>query len=207
MEWGEGWDHESAWQLSTKKDHGIAKEEILRRKYRQKITAIANSLDHLFESLNPGDQLRIVTDRSFNAITAIEAVGRQFDIEELVMAVYRMNQRSVDWLQQFLTEKEIQATILLSSFFRENKRYERWCEMLYSFAASSDRVTVKFAWSHAKVFLAATKCGRHFVMEGSGNLSDNARIEQYIIEEDAGTYNFHKRWILAEKDRGTNGKD
>lgn len=41
-----------------------------------------------------------------------------------------------------------------------------------------------------------TKDNRHIVFEGSGNLSDNARIEQYLIEDNETTYNFHKEWII-----------
>lgn len=37
--------------------------------------------------------------------------------------------------------------------------------------------------------------GNHFVFEGSGNMSDNARIEQYLYENNQKTFNFHKQWM------------
>lgn len=35
----------------------------------------------------------------------------------------------------------------------------------------------------------------YFVIEGSGNLSDNARIEQYLFEQCKETYDFHVSWM------------
>ena len=90
---------------------------------------------------------------------------------------------------------DIKCTILLSSFFRENKRYEKWAEELLMYANNKKDVNICFAVNHAKVFIAKTKDLRHIVFEGSGNLSDNARIEQYLIEDNEMTYNFHKEWI------------
>ena len=46
---------------------------------------------------------------------------------------------------------------------------------------NKENVKTTFCSSHAKVFLAKTTCGKHIVFEGSGNLSDNSRIEQYIF--------------------------
>jgi len=62
----------------------------------------------------------------------------------------------------------------------------------------SDKATnvkTSFYHSHAKIFLAKTKCDKYIVFEGSGNLSDNARLEQYLFENNKETYEFHKNWI------------
>jgi len=44
--------------------------------------------------------------------------------------------------------------------------------------------------------IRTAECGKHIVFEGSGNLSDNARIEQYILENNKQAYEFHKNWIM-----------
>lgn len=54
----------------------------------------------------------------------------------------------------------------------------------------------RYCWrvNHAKVLIA--RCGEdYFVFEGSGNMSDNARIEQYRYENSKAVYDFHKRWM------------
>lgn len=106
-----------------------------------------------------------------------------------------MNLLSVNKLKSIIDAGNIKCSILLSSFFRENKRYERWAEELIMYADKKENVKVSFAVNHAKVFIAKTKDLKYIVFEGSGNLSDNARIEQYLIEDNETVYNFHKEWI------------
>jgi hypothetical protein len=40
-----------------------------------------------------------------------------------------------------------------------------------------------------------TTDGNHFVFEGSGNMSDNARIEQYVYDNNEQIFEFHKTWM------------
>ena len=48
--------------------------------------------------------------------------------------------------------------------------------------------------SHAKVILVKTT-ENYYILEGSMNLSVNARIEQLTFENSEKIYNFHKEWI------------
>jgi hypothetical protein len=138
----------------------------------------------------------MVTDKSFNAIVIIDYLLKKYELVEIYIAVYRMNLLSVNKLKSIIDDGNVKCFILLSSFFRENKRYERWAEELLMYAENKKDVQISFAVNHAKVFIAKTKDNRHIVFEGSGNLSDNARIEQYLIEDNEVTYNFHKQWII-----------
>ena len=155
-----------------------------------------NFIDIIGDDLAPNVQYRMVTELSFNAIIVIEYLLKRYELTEIYIAVYRMNQLSVNKLKSIIETGNINCSILLSSFFRENKKYERWCEDLISYSNLKENVNVSFAVNHAKVFLAKTKDSRYIVFEGSGNLSDNARIEQYLIEDNELTYNFHKEWII-----------
>lgn len=164
-------------------------------KYTELVTELRRSLDIDFEKIKEGYQLRLITNNAVNAIVVIDAIMRQFEILELYMCVYRMNLKSVQFLKTHIHDKGIRATVLLSSFFRENKKYERWFHEIVGL--QNERFTVKTGCLHAKVFVCKTKGGGHYVFEGSGNLSDNARIEQYLLENNAETYSFHARWMSA----------
>lgn len=146
--------------------------------------------------LLPNIQYRFVTEKSFNAIIILDYLLKKHVIVELIIAVYRMNELSVNKLKSIIDTSNIDCSILLSNFFRENKRYERWCENLIAYANEKPNVKITFANNHAKVFIAKTQDEKYIVFEGSGNLSDNARIEQYLIEDNKQTYEFHKEWIL-----------
>ena len=183
------------WKLNDKTE---SKTEYLARvKYEGILCKTVSNFNEILKENNFEEnvQYRIVTEKSFNAIVVIEYLLKFFEIDEVVIAVYRMNQQSVNRLKMIIDDQKCSTTILLSSFFRQNKNYEKWCHDLISYSDSIDNSQVKFAWNHAKVFLAKTKCNKHIVFEGSGNLSDNARIEQYILENNKQTYEFHKKWI------------
>jgi len=155
-----------------------------------------NFVDIIGDELSPNVQYRMVTDKSFNAIVVIDYLLKKYELVEIYIAVYRMNLLSVNKLKSIIDDGNVKCFILLSSFFRENKRYERWAEELLMYAENKKDVQISFAVNHAKVFIAKTKDNRHIVFEGSGNLSDNARIEQYLIEDNEVTYNFHRQWII-----------
>jgi hypothetical protein len=155
-----------------------------------------NFVDIIGDELSKNVQYRMVTNKSFNAIVVIDYLLKKYELVEIYIAVYRMNLLSVNKLKSIIDDGNLKCFILLSSFFRENKRYERWAEELLMYAENKKDVQISFAVNHAKVFIAKTKDNRHIVFEGSGNLSDNARIEQYLIEDNEVTYNFHKQWII-----------
>lgn len=152
-------------------------------------------MDIVGQELTPNVQYRIVTEQGFNAITVLDYINRNYQLYEVYIAIYRMNEQSVRKLIELVDNADASCNIILSSFFRENKRYEKWCHDLIAYANNSQNTRISFAWNHAKVFLGKTTNGQHIVFEGSGNLSDNARIEQYLIEDNVNTYEFHKKWM------------
>lgn len=180
----------------TQETKETKKEYLQRVKYDEIICAkTKNFTDVIGNDLLENVQYRLVTEMAFNAIVVIEYLLKRYELTEIYIAVYRMNLQSVNKLKEIIDNGEIKCSILLSSFFRENKRYERWAEELIMYADKKENVNICFAVNHAKVFISKTKDNRHIVFEGSGNLSDNARVEQYLIEDNEVTYNFHKNWI------------
>lgn len=56
--------------------------------------------------------------------------------------------------------------------------------------------------SHAKVTLLCNPAAA-IVIEGSANLNDNPRFEQYVITNDRALYDFHRAWMEEVLARGT----
>lgn len=172
-------------------------EYLAKIKYRKLVTQqVKGFLEIVGNELIDNVQYRIITNKGFNAISVFEFIQQNEIIEEIHIAVYRMNQKAVTHLKDIISKGNIKGNIIVSKFFRENKKYERWANELVSFSNSSKLINVAFARNHAKVFLAKTKSGKHIVFEGSGNLSDNDRIEQYIYENNREVFEFHKKWII-----------
>lgn len=179
-----------------KKEQVNAREYLAKIKYDKIICKKASNFkDIVGVNLEQNTQYRIVTDKSFNAFTVVSYLLEYYNIDEIYIVVYRMNNKSFDYLKSIVEKDNIKTGIIVSSFFRENKRYERWAKEIKILSENTENIKTSFCNSHAKVFLAKTTCGKHIVFEGSGNLSDNARLEQYIFEDNESVYNFHKKWI------------
>ncbi len=179
-----------------KEQEANSREYLAKIKYDKIICKKASNFrDIVGVNLEQNTQYRIVTDKSFNAITVVRYLLEHYKIDEIYIVVYRMNDKSFDYLKSIIEKDNIKTGFIVSSFFRENKRYERWAKELVILSENAENVKASFCNCHAKVFLAKTTCSKHIVFEGSGNLSHNERLEQYIFEDNESVYNFHKKWI------------
>ena len=107
-----------------------------------------NFVDIIGDELSKNVQYRMVTDKSFNAIVVIDYLLKKYELVEIYIAVYRMNLLSVNKLKSIIDDGNVKCFILLSSFFRENKRYERWAEELLMYAENKKDVQISFAVNH-----------------------------------------------------------
>lgn len=135
MNWDDnGWSDSFDAPAKYKSDHNIDEQVLKQRALKRQIKndrlalKIAKNLNDLCKEPKPGEQWRIITEKSFNAFALIMHLLQTRKIKELYLAVYRIND--------------------------------------------------------------------YFVFEGSGNMSDNARIEQYIYENSKEMYEFHRKWML-----------
>ena len=191
-----------SWYDLNNKEEEEKEQEVNTREYLAKVKydkiickKASNFKDIVGVNLEQNTQYRIVTDMSFNAITVLRYLLEYYNINEIYIVVYRMNNKSFDYLKSIIEKDNIKTGLIVSSFFRENKQYERWAKEIEIISENKENVKTTFCNNHAKVFLTKTTCGKHIVFEGSGNLSDNSRIEQYIFEDNESVYNFHKKWI------------
>ena len=183
-----------SYKKSNDKDFTKIQKQVIKNLQIQTIKA-----EHLTQFCSypeVGEIIRVVTNRQYNAFALILQLLNKYEfIEELTIAIYRINFATVLSIIDLINAGKIKkANFLLSNFFRENHKYEKWAETLYQFGQENKNTTIKFSQTHAKVTLA--KCGdNYYIFEGSGNMSDNARVEQYIYENNIKVYNFHYAWI------------
>lgn len=136
-------------------------------------------------------QIRIVTKNAVNTFDFILAILKNENIQELTISIYRIGKKVADQLKELQKNKKIKKiTILINDGFP--KLVPDCWNKLKSF--ESDNFILKLENNHTKIILAKTK-ENYYIVEGSGNLSINARIEQYIFENNPQIYEFHKNWI------------
>lgn len=160
-------------------------------------TIKARQLSDLCGRPKGGEQWRIITEKQFNAFNLILDVIQNSMIEELYVAIYRINEATVASLKELISNGSIKhATFIISNFFLQTKKPERWAQELKKFCnANPDKCSHAYVHNHAKVIAIKDGNDNHYVFEGSGNMSDNARIEQYLYENNRETFLFHKEWM------------
>ena len=139
----------------------------------------------------PGEQLRIVTQKELLAFDFILAILKEEKILEMYLAFFQMGKKIAIEIVRLFNQGDI-----LNIFLLLNDGLLKQKPDVYGIleANKSDNFRVITARTHTKIILIRTP-GNHYVIEGSGNMSVGARIEQYIFEENRPVYDFHRKWM------------
>jgi hypothetical protein len=137
------------------------------------------------------------SDTAFNAFTFIPLVANHYPIKELHASTYSISRKVIQALIEMHDKGQIERITLLISDSMI-KRNPLTIENLMAMASSRPNVTVLYAWVHAKVCLLQTH-KNYFVIEGSGNWSENAHYEQYIFANSKGLYDFRMKLFTETK--------
>ncbi len=135
------------------------------------------------------------TTNSFNAFTfivyLIKHAGR---IDELFIATYSINRRILDSLTRRLQKNQISDVYL---YIAESIRYRmpKVKDQLATMQEQMENFQVEYAWTHKKV-IAARVGDDYYVIEGSGNFSENTAEEQYIFLKSKRIYEFKTGHII-----------
>ena len=175
------------------------KEEVAKAKaslpYRSKYLAThfkkLESLEEDLHRLPTKDEfIFLQSAASFNAFTFIPFIAKPFHIEHLYATTYSISRRVIDAIMELHDSGMIaRVTLLISDSMI--KRNPQTIDNLLAMQSTRANVEVLFGWIHAKVALIRT-AEHHFVVEGSGNWSDNAKYEQYTFAESRGLFEFRK---------------
>lgn len=130
------------------------------------------------------------TDGQWNAFTFLPFVLHWFQVKEVFACTYSISRRAIEALIELHDCGKVERLELMISDSMV-KRNPTTTDLLASLVRERPNITVKYAWVHAKVTLINT-IGGHFVVEGSGNWSENAHYEQYVFANCSGLYNFRK---------------
>jgi len=142
-----------------------------------------------------GEQLRLVTLKSFNAVSFIEhIIAKHGGIKHMCLVVYSINFYAGKRIVELVEKGSIQRLDILMSNLR-NKAHREKEQVLKDMMINASNITLFFCSSHAKIFSCATTDGHYYTFEGSGNMSSNSRLEQYVIDNDKGMYVFTKTWM------------
>jgi hypothetical protein len=197
------------WATSVNEDRRapekIVKDQAIKRILRNNEihTIKAKALSDLCLTPKEGEQYRIITEKQFSAFAFLLNILQRTDIEELYLALFRINQPTVETITDYIKAGRIKkAYFLISDFFHQTKKPEAWAKQLRRFCDTNGNARHAYLNIHAKVCLAKTPAGEHLIFEGSGNMTINARVEQYVYENNKQVFEFHRGWITDLINRG-----
>lgn len=137
------------------------------------------------------------TDKAFNAFDLVVFMAENQPIKNLLASTYSISRNSIESIIQLHDAGKIeQMTLLISDSMI--KRNPATIENLVAMSSTRANLQVKFAWNHSKVNLIQTH-DEYYVIEGSGNWSNNAHFEQYIFVNDKEVFDFRKQMFENEK--------
>jgi hypothetical protein len=183
-------------------DDKIVNDNIRFDKFMVKNKLIIKSIESVCFSLpKENEQIRLITQKRFNAFALVKwLVDNLSEIDQIILTTYRIDEMTLSGINKILNERNInKLTIVCSAFFTSVKVKEPFAEKLKYLAITDNRVKAVFCHNHTKIIGIKTK-DTAYVIEGSGNLTENARIEQYMIENSDEIFEFHKNWINELKE-------
>lgn len=160
----------------------------------QKIKSLPEDLQRL---PNKEEIFFLQTESSFNAFTFIPLIARHQGIKELFASTYSINIRVIEALVELHDAGIIeQITLMVSDSLI--KRNPTTINHINALIRTRPNIKLTYSWNHSKVCIMKTAFS-HFVVEGSGNWSENALYEQYIFMNSEQTYEFRKQLFTHSK--------
>lgn len=167
-------------------------------KFIKKTYQIIKKIDDLgLPAIN--EQVRLITFRPFNAVHFLKYIADKEGVDSVLLAIYSINAEAAKFLNEIINKAEVSKCVILMSNLR-NKAHREKEQITRDMFVENERVDLFFCSSHAKIMSIKTKAGNYYTVEGSGNLSYNSRVEQYILDNDKELYDFTENWMVEIKE-------
>ena len=162
---------------------------------------LARSID-----LHKGFRAFCVSSGNFIFADFLEAMTRldKWRVDHMTIHTLTMSQEAIDSLQNLIImDQPSSLHIIMSDYWyvHECGRPNGLLWELYDKCDIGDGFRLAFCRTHAKVITVRTKKGNKIVIHGSANMRSHGVIEQFMIENDDGLYDFIEQWNDGILDR------
>lgn len=162
------------------------------------------AVEHVMQLPAPDESLHIVIDGRFEPCDMIPAIRRLSDpatIARLYVTTLSFNEDNIACLCNGIDQGKISSLVLICSQYFE--KTERALFALAKLELEKRSCRIRSLRTHTKLMLLEMSDGRHFTIEGSGNLRSCRSIEQFVITNNRELLHFHRKWIDDYLDRAT----
>lgn len=174
----------------TKKEE---KNIVLFKKFMEMNYFRVKKINQIITEPKINEQYRIITQQSFNGFSILLWLLEKDEYEEIYLTTFSLDEKTAIALVDLVNATpNVKYTLIITSLLKYDRKGR--FNKLINCAKFNNNFTFIEAFNHTKIIMAKSKTN-YFVIEGSGNLSANARIEQYLFENSKETYQFHKSWM------------
>lgn len=192
----EKWNSEEELINVDKDTDNSGVEDLVDFKYKKFVEKTYKVIQQITELGLPkkNEQIRIITLRSFNQVHFIKYIAEKEIIDEIFIVLYSINHEAAQLINNLITEGKIKkATILISNL--RNKAHRQKEQLTRDLFVKNNKIDLFFCSSHAKIVSMKTVNDNYYCIEGSGNMSYNSRVENYVFDNDVNLFNFTKKWM------------
>lgn len=181
--------------IKLKKEYTL-KKGIARRVKNDKIhRLLIKKIVDIISLPKKNEQYMMITQMSFNIYSLILFIlEKEKVIDELIVTTFNMNKKTFDGLINLCESGKVKILRIVISESITFRMPERIKEMISVFESNKYNYELALVWNHTKIGLIECN-GNFYVIEGSGNFSDNSEIEQYRFENNKESFDFHYNWI------------
>lgn len=143
-------------------------------------------------NFNENNRYFVIIDGSFFFGDFIEAfiVKHNIHVKKMTISTLSMNKNNVDSLANLINGNYVdELNLVLSDYFYGHEKHDL-IPYIYETLDIDNKFQLSFAGTHCKICIFETVNGRKFVFHGSANLRSSSNIEQIMLEESEGLYDF-----------------
>jgi hypothetical protein len=116
-------------------------------------------------------------------------------IETLYLSTWVISRNNIERIIKAIDKGDLkQIYFVVSKRLKELKKSD-YAFLIEQFSKRSDKCFYKVCNSHAKTFSVKTDKGNLYTVTGSGNWTENPRIENFVIFNDENAFNHNKEWM------------
>lgn len=177
-------------------------DRIIYRRYKTRNVHQVKTLNELMKCGLPGggETAHIVTNgKHINAIAFIQAILQKEHAEHLDIVTYSIRKKTITMILDWFQGDELGTARVNISCHVRTLNPDCYAFMRAIAKEVPDLFRLKVFHNHAKLACVKTE-HNHYVLEGSGNFSENALVEQYQLTNSKELYDFHMAWIDTQKE-------
>lgn len=114
--------------------------------------------------------------------------------ETLYLATWIISKDNIDIILNALKTGKLKSLVFVVSTRLRQLKKSVYAYLVEQFLEYPDQIYYKVCNSHAKTFSLSTE-KNYYTVIGSGNWTQNPRIENYILHNDKAIFEFNKEWM------------